>query len=1499
MFKLDLFNRDNLVAWCVVPFDSERRGPEARAAMLAELGIQRLAYDYRAEHVPTFEDEIKALQSRKIELTAWWFPGVLNEEAKMTLEIFRKHEVHPQLWITGGGAPTNSAAEQRQRVQTEAERLRPIAEAAAEAGCQVALYNHGGWFGEPENQIEIIEELNLDNVGIVYNLHHGHAHVDRFESLLQKMKPYLLTLNLNGMVPGGDQQGQKIVPLGAGELDLQLLTTIAQSGWQGPVGILDHDTSVDTRLRLQDNLEGLDWLMNQLKGNPAGVPPKYRSWKKPATKTTSTAPPANAGHVLKGNVAYRTLPLTIACQAQLAPSNGYQILLANEEKRSGTHWELFTQPESGKLSVYLPGYAPDHVHSETMICDSKSHEIAMQFEPNRVRLYIDGKQVVDQPVKSMNQAPVPGGFGIGRLVEGRVFTNGEIQQVQIIKGTSDKAPAPADALPDDENLLLVWNSISGTVKSPASPEAAKPVELLYDPAVVSEYIASARKEGDAARGLEVFTSAKSACISCHKLGEHGGTIGPDLTKIGVDRKPNEIVESIFWPKRDVKPEYVSHSIITDEGKILSGYLTTKTEDEFVLKNPASDETTTISTDEIDEHIPGSTLMPEGLTSAMSRQQQLDLIQFVSTLGTDQAASLDAVELLMARLHVHGPASFEYDRGPLSPEDWPNWEEHMNRDRLYDFYAKEAEHFRQQETVPHLIPGHPGLDGGEFGHWGNQTEETWADDRWNETELGSVQAGIFHHGDLTISRAICVRLGEHGELSACFNPETLSYPVIWKDGFVKFSSVRHGFMHGLILDGTVLAKEPSQPPTKSFKYLGFFRHGRHVVFHYRLGDVEMYDIPHVVNGIFTRTQVVAGGINKSNWASLIEPGKPQWPQILETEIKLGDGEPYAVDNIELPYKNPWKALLFCGGHAFLPDGRALVCTMQGDVWLADGFMNGGTTAKWKRFASGLHHALGLVVHDGAMYVQGRDQITRLYDHNHDGEADQYECFSSAYTTSNAGHDFICGLQRDSAGNFYTASGNQGLLRISPDGEQVEVLATGFRNPDGLGLTPEGLLTVPCSEGEWTPASMICAVNSKQTATESAPNPVPFFGYRKQANADQPLEVPPALPLVYLPRGLDNSSGGQTYIDSQKWGPLEGEMIHFSYGTGSHFLLLRDEVNGQLQGGIVPLPGEFLSGAHRGRFHPLDGQLYVTGMTGWGCYALQDGCFQRVRYTNKPVNLPKRFHVFENGILIEFTSEIDREIAENTKSHLAQCWNYRYSQAYGSPEYSPSHFGTKGHDVLEIASAHVLAEEKLLFLEIPELQPVNQLQLRMHVNEQTQEPADGLDLFLTVHQLDEPFTKFSGYEPRKKTIAAHPILFDLTLSTKKITNPWEQPVPNARQIVLRTGKNLSYETRSLSAKAGEMLELKLVNPDVVPHNWALVEPGALKEVGEMANRLIADPEAVIRQYIPESERVLVYTDVVSPQEEMSIFFRAPETPGNYPFLCTFPGHWMVMNGMLTVE
>ena len=208
------FARTNLVAWCIVPFDSQKRGPEERAAMLDRLGVKRLAYDWRAEHIPTFDAEVAAMRRHGIEITAWWFPAALSDEAKAILACLERNRIHPQLWVTMGTEPEPDAAKLAAKRDGAVQTLAPICAAAAKLGCTVALYNHLGWFGEPANQVAIIKKLQAvghTNVGIVYNFHHAHSHLDDFAEQLRLMQPHLLALNLNGMVWEGDKAGKKII----------------------------------------------------------------------------------------------------------------------------------------------------------------------------------------------------------------------------------------------------------------------------------------------------------------------------------------------------------------------------------------------------------------------------------------------------------------------------------------------------------------------------------------------------------------------------------------------------------------------------------------------------------------------------------------------------------------------------------------------------------------------------------------------------------------------------------------------------------------------------------------------------------------------------------------------------------------------------------------------------------------------------------------------------------------------------------------------------------------------------------------------------------------------------------------------------------------------------------------------------------------------------------------------------------------------------------------
>ncbi len=270
--KTSIYARENLVAWCIVPFDGKKRGPVERAQMIADLGLRRVAYDWRDEHVPTFEQEILEYKKHGLEYFAFWS---VHDEA---FKLFEKHGLHPQIWQI---IPEPNASTQEGKVQQAAEQLLPLVERTRSLGSKLGLYNHGGWSGEPENLVAVCQYLrthhNSDHVGIVYNQHHAHDQIENFAAVIQLIKPYLLCLNLNGMTRDGETNGQKILPLGAGELDLSLLKTIRDSSYNGPIGIIGH-TQDDVQLRLQDNLDGLDWLVAQLAGKAAIPKPTYRTW---------------------------------------------------------------------------------------------------------------------------------------------------------------------------------------------------------------------------------------------------------------------------------------------------------------------------------------------------------------------------------------------------------------------------------------------------------------------------------------------------------------------------------------------------------------------------------------------------------------------------------------------------------------------------------------------------------------------------------------------------------------------------------------------------------------------------------------------------------------------------------------------------------------------------------------------------------------------------------------------------------------------------------------------------------------------------------------------------------------------------------------------------------------------------------------------------------------------------------------------------------------------
>jgi hypothetical protein len=379
--------------------------------------------------------------------------------------------------------------------------------------------------------------------------------------------------------------------------------------------------------------------------------------------------------------------------------------------------------------------------------------------------------------------------------------------------------------------------------------------------------------------------------------------------------------------------------------------------------------------------------------------------------------------------------------------------------------------------------------------------------------------------------------------------------------------------------------------------------------------------------------------------LLKVAKTLWPETVETTGKLSEkvGEPYVVDDVKLPVINPWKAPMFTSAFDFLTDGRAVISTFHGDVFIASGIDEKLEKVTWRRFASGLYHALGLKVVNGEIYVTCRDGVWKLRDTNGDGECDTYEAFNFDLMVTKSFHEFTFDLQTDPAGNFYVIKagpvrkGGRGfdeicdhhgaLLKISPDGRKSELFASGFRAPNGIAVSPTGQVTTGDNEGTWTP---VCRLNwIKQGG---------FYGVPPLAHKSvEPTDYD--RPLCWFPKDVDNSSGGQVWVTSDKFGPWKDRLLHLSYGMCSLFGVLPQEVsfNGQpqMQGGVARFNVDFASGAMRARFNPQDGQLYVTGLRGWQTTATQNGCFQRVRYTGAATRMPIALAATKKGIKLDFT------------------------------------------------------------------------------------------------------------------------------------------------------------------------------------------------------------------------------------------------------------------------
>lgn len=322
-----LWARQNLFAWGA-SVDSHSRSPEDLARMLERLGFTKIAYGWETKDIPTFDEQIEAFKRHGIEIIAWsiadvddpaqvidwntWkiqdfdvLAGKANPapdaiSVSQLFALFKRHNLAPQLWlirrmrsshpISEPSRPISewtdedknrrfrnflsydsvtTQQEQALRVEQETKRIKALADLAALYNVKVALYKHGGWIGISKNQVAIMERLKtlgVANAGIVYQFIHAHDEVDDtadFSTVWKSIQPYVLAVNITGIHRGRNIIYPVLYP-SQGDLELEMLRTIQDSGWKGPIGLSPEKGGATDEVNLRRNIIGLDWIAAEL-----------------------------------------------------------------------------------------------------------------------------------------------------------------------------------------------------------------------------------------------------------------------------------------------------------------------------------------------------------------------------------------------------------------------------------------------------------------------------------------------------------------------------------------------------------------------------------------------------------------------------------------------------------------------------------------------------------------------------------------------------------------------------------------------------------------------------------------------------------------------------------------------------------------------------------------------------------------------------------------------------------------------------------------------------------------------------------------------------------------------------------------------------------------------------------------------------------------------------------------------------------------------------------
>jgi azurin/glucose/arabinose dehydrogenase len=628
-------------------------------------------------------------------------------------------------------------------------------------------------------------------------------------------------------------------------------------------------------------------------------------------------------------------------------------------------------------------------------------------------------------------------------------------------------------------------------------------------------------------------------------------------------------------------------------------------------------------------------------------------------------------------------------------------------------------------------------------------------------------------------------------------------------------------------------------------------------------------------------------------------------------------------ISLPV--PEDVTLEVGGMTRLPDGRLGVATRRGDIWLIENpTLQGGQEPTYQRFAQGLHEPLGLAYKDGALIANQRGELTRMVDTDGDETADRYENITSWKLSGNY-HEYSYGPEVLPNGDLFVTLNlawvgkgssltpwSGWALRVRPDGS-VQPMAAGMRSPAGFGTNAEGELFYAENQGDWIGSGRITHVETgdfvghpsslkwadhPDSPVDLAPKDIPDSGAPMHEVAEQ---VPGLkLPAVWFPHGVMGISTSDILVDSTggAFGPFSGHLFVGDQGRSKVMRVALEKVMGEYQGVVFP----FRSGFHSGVLQlswGADGSLFA-GMTnrGWSSTGSELGGIDRLLWTGRVPFEMKTVEARSDGFEITFTRPVDRETAADPSNYDISGFTYHYHSTYGSDVINRQSAPITRLKVAADGRSVRIAADSLRSGYIHEIQLQNLMSesgvpLLHNVGYYTlNRIPEGDPLTTGVTPEPEPEEKPSTQEESapSETVAA------TTLPKHQTTRPEHWTDGPDRTITIGTKPGLQFDKTEVRAEPGERVKLVFRNTDDLMHNLLVVQSGTVEPVAKTAMNMGLEGQE--RGYVPRSDSVLYHTSLLQPGTEEAIYFTAPEEPGEYPYVCTFPGHWRTMQGILRV-